>query len=79
MSSIGKKLRSEARKEAKKYAQGYREQFLQRLKVFDECLRPKPRLMPRFFYRWWANQVVDLQKLEDVINGKTQTEKKNDI
>jgi len=76
MSSIGKKLRSEARKEAKKYSQGYREQFMQRLQAFDECLKQRPKYWPQFLWRWWANKVVDLQKLEDIINGTRRPEQK---
>jgi hypothetical protein len=68
MSTEARKHGQAARREQRRRGKLYTEQFVKRLAIFNECLQPKPRWMPRKMWQWWASTVIDLEQFERRIN-----------
>lgn len=58
------------RRNARKIMAGYGKQWGDKLKVFNEALKPRPKYIPLKLWRWLSSLFVDMQKIEDALNGK---------
>lgn len=64
------KIAQAARREAREKMRGYGKQWGEKLSVFNEALKPRPKWFPRFLWRWLSSFFVDAKKIEDALNGK---------
>ena len=72
MGRLERKMGQIYRREARKVYAGYSKSLYEKLDMFNEALKPKPRLIPHFIWRWFVSFVVDIPKLENVLNPKSQ-------
>jgi len=64
------KISQNARREARRAYKGFNSELRDKLKVFNEALRPKPKLIPKWIWKKVCLRVIDIEKL------KTGTDKK---
>lgn len=58
-----------ARRLAREKMRGYGKQWGEKLSVFNEALRPRPKYMPRKVWRWLTNIFVNVDSIEQSLMG----------
>ena len=59
-----------ARRNARRIMKGYGSQWGEKLKVFNEALKPRPRWFPKPLWRWCTKRFVNIDLIEKALNGK---------
>jgi len=49
---------------------GFGDQWGQRLKVFNDALKPRPKYISRKVWHWFGSFFIDLEKIQDAFEGK---------
>ena len=65
-----KKIAQAARREARMKMKGFGDQWGQRLKVFNDALKPRPKYISRKVWHWFGSFFIDLEKIQDAFEGK---------
>lgn len=70
MSKESRKLGQAYRREARKVGEKYQKDLWERLTVFNEAVRLKPRWMPQWLWEKVVGRVIDIKKLDSIITGQ---------
>ena len=58
------KISQNARREARRAYKGFNKDLRAKLGVFNEALRPKPKLIPKWIWKKICLRVIDIEKLK---------------
>ena len=65
------KISQNARREARKAYKCFSDELRNKLGVFNEALRPKPKLIPKKIWKMICLRVIDIDKLKKETGLKT--------
>ncbi len=68
--SYKKKEAQAARRIARLKMKGYGEEWGEKLKVFNEALKPRPKWIPKKLWRKLSRIFVDVEKIENMMKSK---------
>lgn len=66
--SKSKKIAQAARREARDAMLGYRTALIGKLSVFNDILKPRPKFIPNFIWRWISGKVIDVEKMQKFLS-----------
>ena len=70
MGKAERKIGQASRREARVAMATYQKALIEKLTVFNQVLKPRPKFVPRFVWTFLANRFIDVSKLESIFNGK---------
>ena len=71
----GQAYRREAKAMLSKNQEAFNQKIEEKLKIFNDIVKPKPRFIPRFLWKSFAKIFLDVSKLQDFLGvNKKQTQ-----
>jgi hypothetical protein len=70
MSKAARKAGQAFRREAHRVGEGYQKKLMERLNIFNEAVRLRPRWLPQWLWEKVVARVIDIKKLDTLIKGE---------
>ncbi len=62
-----KKMAQSCRREAKRLYKDAGEQLFKKIEELNDCLKKKPRYIPKWWWRFRAKRYIDIDKMEKIV------------